>query len=118
VTNQLSVNFKITKPEERLNVSILKRNETKTLASAGLTVEHDGRVDDFAELREKFAHGLRCDAGCQTSNEQFCGTLMFLTRNSPFGIDLKKDLRSETKNVLEKYRADEQFYRPERVLVP
>ena len=68
-TDHLSVNLEIAKAEERLDIRIFERDETKTFAPAGLSVKHDCSVYDFAELREKLAHRFGGDAACETTDE-------------------------------------------------
>ena len=88
-TDQLAVNLQVSKTQEWLDIRVLKRDEPEALAAPGLPVQHDRGVDDFAELREELAHGLRGDAAREAADEQLRRTLVLLAGNRTLRIDLQ-----------------------------
>ena len=57
-TYQLAVDLEVPESEHGLDIDVLKRHEAESFASSCLAVQHDGRIDDLAELRKELSHGL------------------------------------------------------------
>ena len=57
-THQLTVNFKVAKPKEWLNVCIFKRDKAESFASACFAVQHDCGINYFPKLGKELAHRL------------------------------------------------------------
>jgi hypothetical protein len=95
--NQFSVDFEVPEAEEGLDVGVLERHEAEAFAAAGLAVQHDGRVDNFSELGEKFAHGLGGDAARETADEELRCALVLLPWDRAFRVYLEKRIRTRTK---------------------
>ena len=90
-TNHFPVDLEIAKSKQRLNVYVLERYETETLAPSGLSVQHDGCINDLAELGEKLAHRLRSDTAWETADKELSRTLVLLAGDRTLGVNLHVD---------------------------
>jgi hypothetical protein len=91
MTHQLPINLQISKPKERLDVRILKTNETETFAPARLTIQHDSTINNLAKLGEKLPHRFTGDGGGETTNEELCRSLVLLPWDSTLRVNLHRE---------------------------
>jgi hypothetical protein len=73
-----------------LNAScIFKGNESESLVSSRLSVKHDVRIDNLAELREEVPQARVVDRWCETADKDLLGFGMFCFGDGSFGVDLR-----------------------------
>lgn len=89
--HKFTIDLKFTKAKERGDIGVFERDEAEPLASSGLAVEHDRRVDDFSELSEELSHGFRGDAAGEPTDEELGCPLVLLSRYGSFWVDLRVD---------------------------
>ena len=89
-THQLAINLQVAEAEHGLDVDVFERDEAEALAPPRLAVEHDGGVDDLAELGEELAHRLGRHGAGEAADEELGRTLVLLTRDRALRVDLSR----------------------------